>query len=309
MSTPSLGLIVPADLLDLLRSVAPDGRVGRLRPTIGGFSNLTFEAELADGTVVVKAARNDDKRIDVAHEARMLRALEDVSLPVPRLRATVSDDQWTVNITDRLEGDPGTSMLQTHAADLPGAAALLARVLQAVHAAAPAPVSDRFADLTLRLRSVADRLEVAVAADASLAAVAPSLLEAIAHPAVARGAALVHGDIGFHNTLWSTTDDGRLALRGLIDWEWSGWGNPLLDLSWLWWTLRFRRLSPAVWDAFVSAYGDWAIRAVGWDDTTVLDLVRAQMAAILVRTEPGAPARGEWISRITALDAMSVPPV
>ncbi|WP_297633280.1 phosphotransferase [uncultured Clostridium sp.] len=44
---------------------------------------------------------------------------------------------------------------------------------------------------------------------------------------------LTHGDFGCHNSI--LTDDSLY----IIDWEWAGLGNPLLDISWVVWLFKF----------------------------------------------------------------------
>ena len=82
-----------------LRIQSPDGRVRDVRPTFGGFSNLTFFATLGGDEVVVKAASDERKRADVSREARMLTMLADADLgsspPAPLLRAHTRSEEHT----------------------------------------------------------------------------------------------------------------------------------------------------------------------------------------------------------------------
>ena len=72
----------------------------------------------------------------------------------------------------------------------------------------------------------------------------------------------------------------------------------------MWWTLWFRGLPPQTGQAFADGYGRWAIDAMGWSGETVDAAVRAQMAALLARTEPGTEVRKLWVERIRALGAL-----
>ena len=315
---PPPALVIPAAVLDWVRTASADGEVRDIRPTFGGFSNLTFFATLrrpddspgdgrndgSDVTVVVKAASASDKRADVAREALILPLLADSDLPVPTIRAHTDLEDWTVSLIDVVEGESGLSLVQTREpVDLRAHGEILGRLLRMVHAAAPTPVSDATLDLVAR----ADEVAAAVVGAQLPTDVVEELIEALAHPAVRRGVALVHGDFGFHNTLWRSTPAGRVRLTGLLDWEWAGWGNPLVDLAWLWWTLKFR-LAPAVTlEAAIDGYRSEAVRAIGWEPDAVRALVRAQMAQIVVRTPPGSPPRTEWLRRIENVTSLAVP--
>ena len=309
-SVPPPALVIPAPVLAWLRTQSADGEVRDIRPTFGGFSNLTFFVTLKGAPdepavhVVVKAAAAQEKRADVAREARMLSLIADGDLPVPKIRAHTNLEEWTVSLLDVVAGEPGLGLVQTREfGDLQAHGELLGRLLRRVHSAVPTPVTDPSLDLSAR----ADEVAVAVARAGLPDAVRSELLDALGHHAIRRGVALVHGDFGFHNTLWQTAPGGRVRLSGLVDWEWAGWGNPLIDLAWLWWTLRFR-LAPAVaFEAAIDAYNVGAAKAVGWDTDGVHSLVRAQMAQIVVRTPVGSPPREEWLRRIANVGTLDVP--
>jgi aminoglycoside phosphotransferase (APT) family kinase protein len=67
----------------------------------------------------------------------------------------------------------------------------------------------------------------------------------------------VHGDFGPNNVLLSP--DGAIA--ALIDWEWSRFGDPLVDAAWMEWALRihYPGADPA---PFYDGYG----RMPSWED-------------------------------------------
>jgi aminoglycoside phosphotransferase (APT) family kinase protein len=98
---------------------------------------------------------------------------------------------------------------------------------------------------------------------------------------------LVHGDPGAHNLLW----DGQLT--ALLDWEWAGLGDPLTDLAWVCWTLRFRQVAAPVRAAFLAAYG-----LPEPNRADLRDLALAQIAAILVRVADQPEASAEWLRRL-----------
>ncbi len=304
------GVLVPAEVLAELRSHPLVGDLSRVRPTIGGFSNLTFFADLTTGvTVVVKCASREVKRSDLRREATMLGLLAESELPHPKLRAHSATDAWTVTVMDAVEGDLGINVIQTRdLRDLVFRARTMARLLQRVHQTALAPSGDNSLDCGAQFLSAQASLK-----QRSLPAEIGFAVDALNDPVLQRGVSLVHGDFGFHNTIWDSLpsgnngDNGDTRVSALLDWEWSGWGSPLIDASWLWWTLRFRQSPPETWDSFAETYGVWALRAIGWAPDTVNAVLRAQMASILARTEPGSSAELEWCSRIMRLDQLHVP--
>lgn len=310
-----------------------------VRSTVGGFSNLTFSALVGDGRVVVKAANNELKRADLRREAAMLgRVAAEETLRVPNIRAHADVEDWTVLVLDWVDGEPGLNVLQAgqsgagvtvvggprgpilpatktrtgtarrsdgrddaspETIDLVRCGAVLGKLLQAVHQTAPQPLSGHLAMLSDRNAHLRERLDSLGFEGETLEV----LRNALSSPILDRGVALVHGDFGFHNCLWNL-QTGSVA--SLIDWEFSGWGNPLADVAWTWWTLSFRRIGPDAIDTFLRNYGHFALRALGWSNDVVRVLVTAQMAHLLARTEPGSSGRREWLRRLDALGAMTV---
>jgi aminoglycoside phosphotransferase (APT) family kinase protein len=302
----SLGVVVPAEVTAALRPKV--GTLRRIEPTFGGFSNLSFFAETDQARrVVVKATSSERKIADLRNETLVLTALAETALPVPHLVASVSAPPWQLTVLDRIEATPGLALVQTRdVVELSARARLLGELLRSVHQSAPFSLAGASLWLHHRLETDAHALERHGAVDAQIR---DQLDVAMHHRALERGVALLHGDAGFHNTLWD--DDGSpskaVRLRALVDWEWAAYGNPLFDLAWVWWTMRFRRIPTAVFDVFLDAYGRSAVAMSGWDRELVLAFVRAQMGAILSRTEPGSAAAEEWLRRLAALPRLRVP--
>jgi aminoglycoside phosphotransferase (APT) family kinase protein len=86
---------------------------------------------------------------------------------------------------------------------------------------------------------------------------------------------------------------GRIT--GLLDWEWAGWGNPLLDLSWVFWTMRWRSVPETMWPVFLAGYGQ--LPDGEWSDTALRALALGQIAGILARVSERDDARQEWLRR------------
>jgi aminoglycoside phosphotransferase (APT) family kinase protein len=327
----AMSTLIPPGLLARLAEVPSVGTLREFESTIGGFSNLSFVATTEAGVrVVVKATASDRKRADLRREQAMLQHLDDgessgltVGVKAPRVLATIDDD-WVATVLAFIEGEPGLSAVQTR--EVPGLqtrVTLLARQLQAVHST-PLPTGHHPEfSIEDRMRSLVAIIETVGLHRAKLA----EFVDAVTSPFLSSGMVLVHGDAGMHNTLWTGPQasvptareiSGRrglslvpsvepVRLASLLDWEWTGWGTPLLDISWLWWTLRFRHVPSIVFETFADAYGRLALQGMGWSPERVRILVRAQMINILTRSDPDSPAFGEWLTRIDRLPALRVP--
>jgi aminoglycoside phosphotransferase (APT) family kinase protein len=238
--TPAL----PQPAVDLLAAAFPAEPLAEPAPTFGGFSHHSAIVTLGARRAVVKAARSAPKRADLRREARILGLLGATGLPAAPILALLEDDIWTVEVIGFVEGVPGLHMLSEMPGDLPSAYSALGCLLAAIH---QTPLAAPSHDLLL-----ANRADAVLRALPSLdldAALHSELSAALAHPAWRPTTpALVHGDAGLHNILWS----GEIA--ALLDWEWSGWGAPLLDIAWVHWTIRWRKLPGSLWQAFLSGY-------------------------------------------------------
>jgi aminoglycoside phosphotransferase (APT) family kinase protein len=235
---------LPQPALDLLSAAFPAEPLAEVAPTLSGFSHHSAVVSLGGRRAVVKAAHSPPKRADLRREARALALLRDSGLPVAPLLALLEDEDWTVELVGFVAGTPGLRMLADTPGELPAVYGALGRLLAAVHdtpLGAPPPdllMADR-ADATLRALP-------SLGLDAGLRA---ELAAALAHPAWRPAApALVHGDAGLHNVLWDA------GVTALLDWEWAGWGDPSLDITWVYWTIRWRDLPIGLWQAFLSGY-------------------------------------------------------
>jgi aminoglycoside phosphotransferase (APT) family kinase protein len=292
-----LAVVVPRPVRALLEGL---GRVGPVRPTVGGFSNTTFTTTIDGQPVVVKANSDETKRADLRREAAVLRYLADSEIPAPilvfnALDVGPSDDLWSMVVVEAITGEAGMSVVQRgDEVDLARGAMAIGRLLSSVHELPLSPVDvPEEVGLDLAARWSADRERVADLVEANTG---------LAHPALRVGVTLVHGDAGFHNTMWN---NGTLV--GLIDWEFAGYGNPLADAAWVWWTMAFRRLPSAVWEAFVDGYRAERLLLLGWTPEAVAALLRAQMFSLLARTLPESSARKEWLRRLDGLRRLEIP--
>lgn len=274
---------LPTPVADLL-ATAFGGAPRDVEPTIGGFSHRSALVTLGPTRCVVKLADVPMKRADLRHESRVLAALRGTGVPAPEPLALLADEQWTVEVLRALPGASGARLFEGPADRLPQVYRALGAAVRAIHSSSPAhgPVPE-----------LGSRFEAARAALPDLPLepeLRDALIAALEHPEWhTPTAGLTHGDAGIHNVLW----DGRIV--ALLDWEWAGWGNTLLDLSWVYWTIRWRRLPPDCWEAFLGGYGA-ASRPARPGAYRALAL--GQIATILPRAASSPSAWGEWLRRL-----------
>jgi aminoglycoside phosphotransferase (APT) family kinase protein len=301
-----LGVVVPAGVVDAVRELTGVAALGATQATVGGFSNLSFHAHLNGRYSVVKAATLPIKRNDLRREAKILALLEshyDMALPSPRVVAHGDHGDWTVTVLDEVPGENGLTFLGKRSLGyVQKRCIVLARLLQAIHRTTAHPVSDSTLEIPGRMGDLRSFVNDEVFAEG----VSAKMLGALESRAIGRGISLVHGDFGMHNVMWDV-DGRRIRVGGLLDWEFGGWGSPLTDVAWLWWTFQFRGIADEFWPNFVEAYGAWALLAMGFESGAILDLVRVQMIQLLSRTERESASRVEWLKRWDALDAMPLP--
>ncbi|WP_165360609.1 phosphotransferase family protein [Candidatus Chloroploca sp. Khr17] len=262
-----------------------------IRPTFGGFSNISFALRIGSTPCVLKAAEQPGKRNDLRHEATILGLLAGKRLGAPTCLALLDDDVWTILVMRRRPGMPGLQFAPRPVADLIPIYQALGHTLARLHQQTPEesqiPPPERLA-IHMQIGNLAPRLAELPLPDM----LARNLLAAIAHPVWQPSAPrLIHGDAGLHNILW-----GARGLS-LLDWEWAGWGEPRLDLAWVDWTMRFRRLAPVLWEVFLERYSMTRRASPDLEPATHNALMMGQIAALLVRSAGRAAAWEEWVRR------------
>ncbi len=268
--------------------------IANITSTSGGFSHTVVCADVAPfGRVVIKAASDDEKRHEIRSEGSMLRLLGG-AVQAPKIHAMVETDVWTVELVEFLPGINGLQFVQD-VTTVKSMVCALAGALARVHRhfdnqmhgldvvdAHFSPTSS-FRRVALGLEAIPLRPDQRIALEFAARAVASSTY----------APCLIHGDAGLHNILWSKA----AGMCGLLDWEWSGLGNPQLDLAWLRWTLAWRALDthwPDAFEAYTSAGGRATLPHAG----ALSSLVCAQIAMILVRSKANQAATHEWLRRL-----------
>ncbi|MFN8570265.1 MAG: phosphotransferase [Kouleothrix sp.] len=278
--------MLPNPITERLARAWPALPISAITPTVGGFSHHSALVTIGARRCVLKAAEHPPGRAALRHEARVLTLLQDTGLPAPALgwpaRRQRLDDHGHADAAGRQRCD-----------DLRAARTGAARG-ELAHSRA---CSRRF--INRRCGRPAIRCCWPTAPAGARTAGAPPARHPVArgayrqpdHPAWHTGStSLVHGDAGLHNLLWHP------SAPALVDWEWAGWGNPHLDLAWVWWTLRWRQAPGALWQAFEQQYHQivphprtpaGALRA----------LALGQIAGILTRVAGQPEAYAEWVRR------------
>lgn len=273
-------LMDSSTLLDWLRRHHPGVTIEPLADTLGGFSHTTLVVSIGGVPCVAKGGTIDTRREDIRREAEALTLATAAALPAPRLLALLDDDHTTVLLTGHLPGQAGVTLYQATPEVRGAALARLGVIMTSIHAV-PADHHDA------RLASIAvprDALAATLSGEPDAAALLERFTAACA--ALPQRRRLVHGDAGLHNLVWQH-DAGAL-----VDWEWAGWGDPLLDLGWIDWTLRFRRVAAGEAAHFWRQYAD------GMPDPALLHAAAlARIAHLLVRVAAIPAARAEWLRR------------
>lgn len=282
---------IPKPVADLLAAAFPGTPTSSPGPTVGGFSNLTLTVTIGRERCVLKAAEEPARRQDLRREALVLALLRGRSLGAPKVLAFAEGGGWAVLVTRRRPGVPGLTLYQRPPEALLPACEALGRALARLHALALPPPRNAPAQGLL----VGERAAALAAALPGLGApedLAGRLAEALAHPVWHHPAPrLVHGDAGLHNVLW-----GSAGLT-LLDWELAGWGDPRHDLAWVAWTMRFRSLPPALWEALLAGYGRRRAEALGLEEESLRALALGQIATLLARAAGSPAAWAEWVRR------------
>jgi aminoglycoside phosphotransferase (APT) family kinase protein len=212
-----------ADRAWLASVLGADERTLRVRRLEGGISSAVHAVEIADAAgeprhyVMRRWTTEDaaDGAGNVRREAGILTGLAAAELPAPRLVATDDERTRCSNPTLLMTRLPGRMLLRPN--DLDDWLRQIARLLPRIHAAdVPAPPVDLWLDR--------DALEVPDwSSDDGLWRAALDLVQG---PAPATETCFIHRDYQQFNLLWTET-----ALTGVVDWVWSSYGAPDIDVA------------------------------------------------------------------------------
>jgi aminoglycoside phosphotransferase (APT) family kinase protein len=267
-------------LLEWLRNRHPDATVALLADTLGGFSHTTLVVSVDGVPYVAKAGTITARREDIRREAAALTLATAAALPAPRPLALLEDAGTSVLLTGRLPGQAGVTLYQAPPAQRCAALARLGTIMTRIHAVAADPHDAPLAPIAVPH----DALAAALAGEPDAATLLAQFAAACAMLPQRRR--LVHGDAGLHNLVWHPD------AAALVDWEWAGWGDPLLDLGWIAWTLQFRQVAAGEAAHFWRQYAD------AMPDPALLHAAAlARIAHLLVRVASIPAARAEWLRR------------
>ena len=231
------------------RSVLPQlGDDWRAEVISGGLSNITYRVHGDQATVIVRRpplGKLLPSAHDMAREHRVLAALQDTDVPVPRVLALCDDPEVAgapFYVMAQVEGEVYREPEQTARLSPGQREALsddLVDVLARIHAVDLDATGLRDfgrADgyLERQLRRWTAQWEASRTREVEGM---PDLLAALARQQPAQTATtLVHGDYRLDNTLVTlgTQPDGIPRVAAVVDWELSTLGDPLTDLAtWL----------------------------------------------------------------------------
>ncbi len=208
----------------------------------GGKSNLTYRVDSSAGSVVLRRPPLGHvlpTAHDMGREFRVMAALADTPVPVPRMLHACTDPEvlgQPFYVMELVEGHVCREQLPPGYADTPEQRHRigdgLVAVLADLHAVDPARVGlAEFGRpegyLTRQVARWSKQWEATrLPGHEALDELARTLGESV--PA-SRRASVVHGDYRLDNTLLHPTEPGRVA--AVLDWEMSTLGDPLADLG------------------------------------------------------------------------------
>jgi aminoglycoside phosphotransferase (APT) family kinase protein len=237
-------LVRPDRLGPVLADATGDGRWRSLDATLiaGGKSNLTFELTSAAGALILRRPPSGEllpSAHDMGREARIQRALEATSVPVPKIVLTEPDADLLGVPFYVMEKVPGhiirdelpDGYAQTPAEKLALTDALV-DVLADLHAVDPEAIGlgdygrpHGYLERQLRRwngqweKSKTHEVAAVDELGAQLATLRPE----------SQRASIVHGDYRLDNCLMALADPARVM--AVLDWELSTLGDPLTDLG------------------------------------------------------------------------------
>lgn len=258
-------------------------KYGQVQRLTGGFTNAAFLLGTESPLVAKVAALSNQ---DLTNEMNALHFLDQTSL-APKYVDFINEGDASILVTTFEEGLNGQAILDT--GNMAKAETLfyemglvLAKDIHAFTFHSPeTPLRKGFIEY--------DGIDFVPEA---LAVESAKLLCQI--PVCTNEWVLTHGDYGSHNILYR--EDGSLAV---IDWEWTEWFHPLVDIAWTCWNTKLHypaianRLNPI----FIKAYQ--SINPMACLDSDLKPYVIYKLWQILHRIRHADKATQEkWIDRL-----------
>ncbi len=235
MTDPTL---TPEAASAALALILPDPpRVTAVTRLGGGVSNQTFRLETASGPLILRCpppgARSGNAH-DMAREARVLGAVHPLFPEAPAALGASDDPSATSDSFMVMAAIPGVALTARTALDPATAARLcdsfvacFARLHDIAPDAAVLTVFGNPEGFTARQVAGWTRRFAAIGLPQDFSALTGWLAANI--PAEPARPAILHNDFKFDNLLLDPDDPARI--NGVIDWELSGLGDPLIDLG------------------------------------------------------------------------------
>ncbi len=227
------------DLRELSARLRPAG-FSDVRPLSGGASSLTYVGALGERRVVVKVAPPGMEPVrnrDVLRQARVIRALEPSTVPVPEVLWEDAGDPPEIPplfVMSFVEGSSLEPLFEVGGTDHPDPRLVAerlrnaARTLAALHSFVPPPVCVAGEPVTGPAEELDRWSRLLSTVDPALVpgwdGVAGALRSSVP---VGNPAAVVHGDFRLGNLLAA----GEL-IAAVVDWEIWSVGDPRIDLGW-----------------------------------------------------------------------------
>ncbi|MBK9940005.1 MAG: hypothetical protein IPP13_00030 [Kouleothrix sp.] len=233
--------MLPNSITERLARAWPALPISAITPTVGGFSHHSALGTIGARRCVLKAAEHPPRRGPAPRGARAHAATKAPACRRRRWLACSDDSDWTIMVMPML---PGASGVTTSRAARTGAA----RGGLALARACSRRFINRRCGLPGDALLAANRTSQ-VRAQLAHHPLGTQLRRAYRQPG-SPGLARRQHQPGAWRVRASTTCCGIHPPRPWSIGNRAGWGNPHLDLAWVWWTLRWRQAPGALWQAF-----------------------------------------------------------
>jgi aminoglycoside phosphotransferase (APT) family kinase protein len=259
-------------------------RYGRMRRLTGGFTNAAYLLQDTTPNLVAKVAALSNQ--DLLNEKNVLGFLGENTF-APQYVDTFSVDSAFILVTTFKEGDNGQGILDT--GDMKRATNLFYKMgiclARNIHSM---PFEGETASLRMG-KPVSTRLDFV---PKDLQAQSEAYLKQINWDPSTW--VLTHGDYGSHNILFGDNDQFTV-----IDWEWTEWFHPLVDIAWACWNtkLHYPDIADTLNQTLMNAYQ--SVTPLDCTDDDIKIYVLYKIWNILNRVQNAdKDTQEKWISRL-----------